>query len=469
MLTSPVVPGRRRTGARRPHTVAFAALGCVLAIVLAADASGLLAQTTEARHVVLISVDGLKPATYTRPGPAKIPTLRRLAQDGVWADGVIGVLPTVTYPSHTTMITGVLPARHGIPNNLIFDPEGSANGEWYRFASDITAPTLPGVVKGRGLSTAAVSWPVSAGMNVDYLLPEFGYYRHPQMLALMRLISEPRHLIDAYEHAAGAPLPWPMTDDDRTGMAAWIMRTYKPHLLLLHIFGTDDAQHAHGPESPEAWAAIERADTHVAQILEAVRDAGLADRTDIVVVSDHGFLPYENVLKPNALFKQEGLIQVNAAGRITSWDAWFYSAGGSGFVVLEEGADEALRQRVGNLLTTLAADPANGIDAVLDRAALDARGAEPRASFALTMRSGFSTSGGHDVLLEATPRRGSHGYDPTHPELHASLIMSGPDVPKAGSLGVVRMTQIAPTIARWFGLSLSPDVDDPLPVSRPQR
>ena len=91
------------------------------------------------------------------------------------------------------------------------------------------------------------------------------------------------------------------------------------------------------------------------------------------------------------------------------------------------------------------------------------------AAFALTMRSGFSTSGGHDVLLEATPRRGSHGYDPTHPELHASLIMSGPDVPKAGSLGVVRMTQIAPTIARWFGLSLSPDVDDPLPVSRPQR
>ena len=448
----------RRAGLVASAGVVMAVIGSLL---ITAGAQSPSAQ----RHVVVISIDGLKPDTYTSPGPSKIPTLRRLAAQGAWATGVIGVLPTVTYPSHTTMITGVLPAAHGIPNNLIFDPEGQANGEWYRFARDITAPTLPGVVKARGLTTAAVSWPVSAGMNVDYLLPEFGYYRHPQMLALMRLISEPRHLIDAYQHAAGAALPWPMTDDDRTGMAAWIMRTYRPHLLLLHIFGTDDAQHAHGPETPEAHAAIERADAHVAQVLDAVRDAGLSDHTDIVIVSDHGFLPYEQLLQPNALLKQEGLIRVDANGRITSWDAWFYTAGGSGFVVLKDGADATLRDRVGALLRTLAANPAHGVDAVLDRAALDARGAEPRAAFALTMTSGFATTGAHDALLKASPKRGTHGYDPTHPELHASLIMSGPDVPRSGSLGVVRMTQIAPTIARWFGVSLSPAADAPLPVT----
>ena len=418
---------------------------------------------------MIISIDGLKPATYTTPGPAKIPTLRRLAQEGVWADGVVGVLPTVTYPSHTTMITGVLPSVHGIGNNLIFDPENRANGEWYRFARDITAPTLPGVVKGRGLSTAAVSWPVSAGMNVDYLLPEFGYYRHPQMLALMRLISEPRHLLDTYAHASGTPLRWPMTDDDRTGIAAWIMRTYRPHLMLLHIFGTDDAQHAHGPDTPEAYAAIERADAHVQQMLDAIRDAGLTDRTDVVIVSDHGFLPYDQLLQPNALFRQEGLLRVDADGKLTDWDAWYYTAGGSGFVVLKEGAGEALRQKVGSLLKTLAADPANGVAAVLDRAELDRRGAEPRAAFALTMRSGFSSSGAHDVLRKPTPKRGTHGYDPTLPQLHASLIMRGPDVPRAGSIGLVRMTQLAPTIAKWFGVSLAPNVDVPLPLAGSRR
>jgi predicted AlkP superfamily pyrophosphatase or phosphodiesterase len=55
-----------------------------------------------------------------------------------------------------------------------------------------------------------------------------------------------------------------MTDTDRTGLAAWIIKTYRPHLMLLHIFGTDDAQHQKGPGSPEALAAIETADGNIA-------------------------------------------------------------------------------------------------------------------------------------------------------------------------------------------------------------
>ena len=85
------------------------------------------AQAPDARHVVVISIDGLKPATYTADGPSRIPTLRQMARDGVYADGVVGVTPTVTYPSHTTMITGVVPAVHGIYNNRILDPEETSN------------------------------------------------------------------------------------------------------------------------------------------------------------------------------------------------------------------------------------------------------------------------------------------------------------------------------------------------------
>ena len=60
-----------------------------------------------------------------------------------------------------------------------------------------------------------------------------------------------------------------------------------------------------------------------------------------------------------------------------------------------------------------------------------------------------------------------HGH-PFANVLHASLIMSGPDVPKVGSIGMVRMTQIAPTIAQWFGVSLAPNVDAPIPLDRPR-
>ena len=249
-------------------TLAFRLIVAGMAMLVAG--SGLRAELPQPRHVVMISIDGLKPSTYATAGPSRVPTLRRLAREGAYAHGVIGVLPTVTYPSHTTLITGVLPAIHGIYNNRILDPEETSNASWYWYARDVKVPTLPGVVKARGLTTAAVSWPVTVGADIDYLMPEFaGVTRHPQWLELMRVLSHPRQLLDTYE-AQGMPLSWPMKDADRTALAAWIFRTYRPHLMLLHIFETDSAQHEYGPGSPEALASIEKADAAVKQIVDAV-------------------------------------------------------------------------------------------------------------------------------------------------------------------------------------------------------
>jgi predicted AlkP superfamily pyrophosphatase or phosphodiesterase len=133
-----------------------------------------------ARHVVMISIDGLRPSFYTQPGPAKIPTIRRLMQQGAWARGVTGVLPSVTYPSHTTLITGVLPARHGIFDNRILDPEGTSNMAWFWYARDIRVTTLPAAVRARGLTAAAVNWPVTVGMDLDHNMPEIARSRHPR-------------------------------------------------------------------------------------------------------------------------------------------------------------------------------------------------------------------------------------------------------------------------------------------------
>src|SRR5207245_555495 len=91
-----------------------------------------------------ISVDGLRAsdvADASKHG-LKVPTLRKLMAEGAYATGVKGVLPSVTYPSHTTLITGVAPAVHGISNNVVFDPYDKNNGGWYWYTSDIKVPTL---------------------------------------------------------------------------------------------------------------------------------------------------------------------------------------------------------------------------------------------------------------------------------------------------------------------------------------
>jgi hypothetical protein len=182
----------------------------------------------------------------------------------------------------------------------------------------------------------------------------------------------------------------------------------------------------------------------------------------MVILSDHGFLPLADQLQPNNAFKREGLLEADDAGRIRRWDAYYYTAGGGGFVILRDPDDASLRDKVAAILQKLAADPANGILTVLNRQDLQKAGADPRASFFIDMRNGFYSSGGHAALLSKTSGKGGHGFTPSRPELHSSLVMSGPDVPKAGSLGVVRMSQIGPTIASWFKAKLSPQADQPL-------
>lgn len=416
-------------------------------------------------HVVMISIDGLRPALLA-DSRLKLPTLRRLMQQGAWAR-VTGVLPTVTYPSHTTLITGVLPAVHGILDNRIFDPEGLSQQAWYWYASAIKVPTLPGAVKARGLTAAGVSWPASVGMELDYNVPEILRSRHPENLDLMSALSWPPRLMESYAYSTGKPLAWPPTDADRGGLAAWLVKTFHPNLLMLHIYDSDTAAHEFGPDSPEALAAVERADVEVNRVLDAVSQAGLSDRTDVVVVSDHGFLPLQKQLQVNFIFKREGLLQTNDRGQVTSWDASFHSAGGSGFVYVKRPDDRALVSRVAALLAQLAADPANGIDKIWSQAELRQAGAHPDASFGLTMNPGFYTGWGRDALLIESTSKGGHGFDPALAELKASLIMSGPDVPKTGDLGLVPMTRIAPTVATWFDVRLSPDADRPLELALP--
>jgi hypothetical protein len=98
-----------------------------------------LTASAASRPVLMISIDGLKPEYVTQADAhgLKIATLRRFLTKGTYADGVVGVMPTVTYPSHTTLITGVWPVAHGIYDNGVFDPFRTFGGAWYWYGKDI--------------------------------------------------------------------------------------------------------------------------------------------------------------------------------------------------------------------------------------------------------------------------------------------------------------------------------------------
>jgi predicted AlkP superfamily pyrophosphatase or phosphodiesterase len=430
------------------------------------------------RRVLMVSIDGLSPSAYLDPDAhgLKIPNLRRLMAAGAYAEGVTGVLPTMTYPSHTTLITGAPPRVHGILTNTVFDPLGNANQAWHWFYEEIRVPTLIDAAKHAGLTVGAVAWPVTVGAPADALFPEIwrAGSTNPYDLHLQAALSTPG-LVAAVEQELGRPLSWPLTDEDRTDVALHVLRTLRPNLMLVHLIEHDHWQHEDGPGSAAANDALERDDVQLGRMLDALKELELDASTLVVVVSDHGFLPTTTSLRPNVRLAEAGLITLEeeaGAGsahdaptpchpKVASWRAMFQTQGGTALLRLADPGDAEALAKVRSMFVPDLADPDSGIDQILEAKEIEAEGGDPSATpLVLDARSGYrfdaDLTGDRTAPATSMGSKGTHGYAPTHPELAAALILAGPDLDEHGDLGTVAMTSIAPQVARWLRVDLAP-------------
>ena len=413
------------------------------------------------RSVLLISIDGLRP-DYVFQADAhglKIPHLRRILRDGAHASGVRGALPTVTYPNHTTLVTGVWPAKHGIYSNLTFDPLGKNFEGWYWYSEDIAVPTLWEAAAKAGLTVGSVSWPASVGAKgIRYNVPE--YWRSQKSaddLKLLRAVSTPGLVAEIAQEAG----PYNVDLDDaipgdwaRTKYAAWILRHGKPQLMTVHLAALDHLQHVTGPFSPESNHTLEQIDEMLGQLEDAARTA--SPDYAVCVVSDHGFSRIDHSLNLMKAFADEGLVQLGpgsgfrGAPLVTDWKAFPKVDGGSAAILLKDPQDEGTRAKVEQLLRRLAADPANGIARILDRKAIASLGGNPEAAFWVDMQANFSVVNTLGALVTAATG-GTHGYSPSHAEMLASFFMAGPAVGHDLTLGEIDMRSIAPTVGAYLG------------------
>lgn len=409
--------------------------------------------------VVLISVDGLKPE-YVLDADGhglKIPNLRRFLREGAYSTGVHGVVPTVTYPSHITLLTGAAPARHGVYANTTFDPFRKNNGGWYWYAEDVKLPTLWDAASEAGLVTANIHWPVSVAAHVTYNLPQYWRAGTPDDRKLLRVLATPSLLgqlekelgpyADGIEESVEA-------DETRAKFAARLIESKHPAFSTIYLTALDHQQHLSGPFSPESLITLERIDAAIGDILDAIKLA-YGDQVVVCVVSDHGFVPASKSLNLAVAFREAGLIEFDDKEHVKSWSATMWGAGGSAAIVLHDKNDTATKAKVGELLAKLAADPANGINRIVPEDELGARGGFPEASFLIALRPGFvageNISGG---LVTPSTYKGMHGYWPDLGEMNSSFFILGHGIPPARSLGPIDMRAIAPTLAQILRLPL---------------
>jgi predicted AlkP superfamily pyrophosphatase or phosphodiesterase len=429
----------------------------------AADRAGAAARAPAGR-VVLVSLDGLYPDIYRRASElgVRMPNLERLAREGTSADGMLGIFPSSTYPSHTTLITGVRPARHAIVSNSVFAPDGGEPG-WYWYADSLHATTLPQAAHAAGLVVAVSNWPALVGAPwVEWHLPEIWSVGSGDATSREKTLrSATPGLVEAVEARFGswtdARFEWGAQDDRITDGAVYLVEAKRPHLLLVHLVEVDHILHAEGRDAPPALRAFEVADRQIGRILTALERSGLRDSTNVVVVGDHGFANVHTEFRPNVVLARAGLL---AAGGGASWRARARTTTAAAAVYVRDPKDSEAAKQARRELESLSAGALAGVFEVLDRATLDAYGAFPGAAFGLACRPGYSFSGSAEgELLVASRSRGMHGYRPEEPAMHSGFVACGPRFAAGLQVPLVRMLDVAPMLAAVLGVDLGPQAE----------
>jgi predicted AlkP superfamily pyrophosphatase or phosphodiesterase len=435
----------------------WAAVILVLEILLVG--SVLRAQEKGSPLLVMVSIDGLRPDYVTAADAhgTKVPNLRRFMKEGAYAEGVTGVVPTVTYPSHTTLVTGVWPATHGIWGNTTFDPLQKNYQGWYWYSEDIRAETLWDAAAHAGRTTASIQWPVTVGAKITWNIPEFWRAGTADDAKLIRAVSTRGFLEEAAveigEYRGGIDTS-AEGDEVRGKYAVWLLEKKRPGLLTLHLTALDHIEHETGVFSAESIATLERLDGIIGKVREAAERVA-PGHAIVAVVSDHGFANYDQQLNLFTAFREAKLFTVDEKGKIADWRAMPWETGGSAAIVLKDAQDKATLGEVRALLAKLLADPANGIDRVLEAEELHKRGGYPNASFFVSLKPGWRTGASLTGLVVSKVKPGgTHGQLPDVPELRASLFVVGPGIPAGRDLGLMDMRDVAPTLAKEAGLVL---------------
>lgn len=434
--------------------------------VLLVPCASIAAAPASDRIVVMISVDGL-PADALDDPQADLPTIRAIAAGGARAKGMTAVSPSVTWPNHTTLVTGVYPAHHGVVGNNYLD---RATGKHVVLISDpvldkdqiVRAPTIYDLAHAAGLKTAAIRWPASRNAStLDWTIPDV------KLIDLLEKYSTPELLKDVQAtgmtlfdrndpkvKAGTEPIP---SDAVCVRTFNLLLHNHRPNLALLHLVDVDHTEHNEGPRTKAAYAAAKTADAQVREVWNELQRDFPAKAT-LFIVSDHGFSATEEFILPNVVLRKAGLIVMSGNKEISS-PVHVVVQGGAAMVYIR---DQAHRSEIASRVKK-AFRGVEGVSKVVGPEDLAKYGvADPAQDphspdmllFAKEGRAFGDTAAGDFPYEQKPERKGGHGHDPSIPHLHATFVAWGEGIKPGTRLGVISNLSVAPTIAELLGISI---------------
>jgi arylsulfatase A-like enzyme len=416
-------------------------------------------------HVILITIDGL-PAYVLSDATAPLPTLRKLASEGAVAEGMRVSNPSVTWPSHTTLVTGVHPGKHSVLFNGVLVRSGPGlpvRVDPYRDKSDLVAvPAIFDHLHRAGYRTAGINWPCTrAAQTLDDDFPDVPDQIAHSTPRLREELVATGILVDATDQSF-RPLNSARKDQIWTASAVHVVEKRRPNFMMFHMLITDTIHHRYGAQSPAGHTAVALADAHLAELLRALERAGIMERTTLFITADHGFEHALKLVQPNVTFRKAGLLEIASAPGILKARAQIISEGGIAMLYLTNPAtQEEDRAKVIELMRAQ-----EGVADILHPPQFGALGLpdparNPQmADLILVAAKGYAFSNearGDDSIAEVTlaaGNQGHHGYLSTNPKMNAAFVAWGRGIKPGVKLGTIDNVDVAPTMAKLLGQDL---------------
>ena len=413
------------------------------------------------RIVVMMSIDGL--ANFYMDDPAApMPTIRQLASEGAKAAGMRASDPTVTWPNHTTLVTGVPPARHGVVGNSYFN---RVKGERVTVIWDpaldkdevVKVPTIYDVAKAAGLKTAAVHWPATRNArSLDWTIPDVMKNELVQQFTTPGLLDECK--------AAGLDLVYDDSktrkrnestaeDDAYTGAFNLILTKHRPNLALFHVLAVDHTQHLEGPRTAPAYEAIKAADGQVRQIWEVLQ-RDFPGKATMIIVSDHGFSLNKTRIAPNEILQKAGLVEMTG-DHVTGGQVQLAPQGGSALVyVMDQANRDSIIKRFKQAFANVEGiSKIVGVDEFSEYGIGDPRRDPHMPDMLLFAKMGY-------YFGDAAPPPASRSSRAATGTIRICPICTpfsspgGPASNRAPSWASIENTRVAPTIAKLLGVEI---------------
>lgn len=435
----------------------------LVSLCLLISQSQLAAAANRERHVIVVSIDGLAAFLLNDP-KAPLPTIRNLAKAGSVAEGGMKVSnPSVTWPNHSSVITGVRPEKHGV----------LANGVLVRGAIDvptvvdpkrdqrdlIRVPTIIEAAHAAGLVTGEINWPCVRGSKAlqDTFpdVPDQVLHMSPRLrqeLVTAGILADETQPSFAANSVAGRDLIW-------TEATCHVIRERKPNLMFVHLLNCDATHHALGAQTPAGYTANGYADMCLAKMVAATKEAGIFDKTTFIILADHGFAMTPKAICPNVVLRQAGLLKVTAE-KMSDARVHVFPEGGIGLVYCTNPGEAAAdREKFRELMKDK-----EGVAEVIFPDRFVAVGMPHPREYSqapdaiLVAKDGYavsSTVAGENFVVantEAKTSLGSHGFISSLQKMNAILVLSGAGIRAGEQLKDVENIDVAPTIARLLDL-----------------